>query len=827
MDQPLNADLQRQLMDLFIVEAQEHLQVINQNMLAMEALQSAEMDLNSLEDTMRAAHSLKGAARAVKLERVESLAHQLETLFVKLQAGEINLSRELFDLVYKTLDVTGELIQSAIEGKQSRPSVDPTKLVKALEKLHSKPSAAENSPSTPNKSLKAPKNKRAIPKRAPQADNEEVMLSELPEDSAEIRPSEPITATDAGSEQDSFDHEMPLYNSTPAIGNSASQRNETVRVSTLKLDALLSQIGELQVTRIGSEQRTVELHSLQTEMGVWETEWRKNRGIFQRLAAAVERSEFGLDPEEDTFEARRNRQNDIRSVLQFMQSNAQYLSRMRSDLDALSRAIIEDQRHMSLAAADLEDEIRQTRMLPFNTILKSFPRMVRDLAMAVGKEVTLLTPGDDTEVDRSVLEQIKDPLVHLLRNCIDHGIETPEVRLGAGKTSMGTIQLKAAQRGESLVIEIFDDGAGIDLEAVRNAAVRKRMLTEETASALNEREVLWLIFRSGLSTNPIITDLSGRGIGLDVVRQQVERLHGLLDVSSQPGQGTRFTLTLPLTVATTLCIVVQAGRHKSGESLQPHLFGIPIMNVIRLMRLDLQDIGLADGHQIIRLDGAPVMLVRMTDVLGLEAEPQISKQEKRPCIVIGAAEKRKAFLVDAILGAQELVIKSLPPPLIRVKHTSGAAILSSGQVTLILNAPDLLVSSENVKPGLLSETAVSAARRTQKAVIMVVDDSITTRTMEKNILEAVGYQVQVAADGLDAWTQLQNDHCDLVLTDVMMPHMDGFELTSKLRADARFSSLPIILLTSLESPGSREVFMPAQMLISSSTPSTRKTYSTP
>ncbi|HEY7605380.1 MAG TPA: response regulator, partial [Actinomycetes bacterium] len=423
-----------------------------------------------------------------------------------------------------------------------------------------------------------------------------------------------------------------------------------------------------------------------------------------------------------------------------------------------------------------------------------FRRMARDLARDRGKEVSVAVDDGGTEVDRSVLEQIKDPLVHLVRNSVDHGIEPPQARVAAGKPTAGTVSLRARQRGDTLLIEVADDGAGIDPERVRATAVERGLLPAETAAELPDHEALDLVLRSGFSTSPVVTDLSGRGVGLDVVREKVERLHGSIQVASHLGHGTTMTMSLPLSVSTMHCLLLQAG----GQT-----FALPVPGVERIVRVAVDQVHRAEGRQAVQIDGQPVVLASLAEVLGLPPPANgDGHAAKRPVIVVaGGQGRRVGLLVDRLERTQELVVKNLPEPLLRVRHLAGATILGSGRAAMILSSTELVASVEQAEGTV---QAAEVAPEAPPATILVAEDSITTRTLEKSILEGAGYRVRVAGDGAEAWRLLQGDSCDLLLTDVEMPQMDGFELTTKVRADQRLRDLPVVLVTSRDSDEDRE-----------------------
>jgi two-component system chemotaxis sensor kinase CheA len=556
----------------------------------------------------------------------------------------------------------------------------------------------------------------------------------------------------------------------PAVTRGGQNRasEETIRIATSKLDALMADVGELLVTRIGTEQRLGDVRALESALAHWDAGWRK----VPRL---------GTGP------------NEAATATALLEEGAGRLHAIRGDMGELRRRLEADARRMEQVTGDLQDDVRRARMLPVATMFRAFSRMVRDLARDRGKEVTLTLTGSETEVDRSVLEQIKDPLTHLLRNCVDHGIEAPELRAEVGKPGSGTISLSAHARGDALVIVVADDGAGIDLNLVRRAAVKSGVLSPAGMAELPDRQAMSLIFRSGLSTSPIITDLSGRGIGLDVVRETVERLQGSIEVDSRTGQGTTFTLSLPLSVSTKDCLLI----HIAGQT-----FALPVSSVERIIQAGAGDIERAEGREVVRVDGSPVALARLSDLLGLEAAPVgIDARSKRPVIVVGSQDRRMALLVDDLTRTHEVVIKTLSEPLSRVRHFAGATILGSGKVAMLLSTADLMASVEQAgQPPLQAAGAADG----KPSSILVVEDSITTRTLEKNILEAAGYRVRVAADGAEAWGLLQANGYGLVVSDIEMPEVNGFELIAKIRSDPRHRDLPVVLVSSRESREDRE-----------------------
>ena len=417
---------------------------------------------------------------------------------------------------------------------------------------------------------------------------------------------------------------------------------------------------------------------------------------------------------------------------------------MSALIDALFREYNSDTLQMALVIDGLEDEIKRVRMLPLNTITGTFARMVRDLAQTYGKQAVLEITGGEVELDKRVLEQIKDPLIHLLRNAVDHGIETPEKRLALGKPACGTITLAVEHSGKDVTISVADDGAGMDLEAIRKAALRRNI---PNAATFSEAELVELIYHTGFSANPIITDVSGRGVGMDVVRRNIENLHGQINLEWAPNQGSRFILTIPTSLTSSRGLLVRV----SDQS-----FAIPLNAIERILQVHPSEVSSVGGHDTLRYDGKPLMLAHLGDVLGLpRCNGRHNGDQRIPVVILSAVERRMAFVVDDLISEQEVVIKGLGRQLARVGGIAGASVMGNGEVTLILQVSDLIklaqrVNSRSVlESAQLAETAVVAQARAQQR-ILVVDDSITTRTLEKNILEAAGYDVKLANDGLEA-----------------------------------------------------------------------------
>ena len=542
----------------------------------------------------------------------------------------------------------------------------------------------------------------------------------------------------------------------------------------------MGQLSELLITKIRAEQRADQVHHLQEFISLWQRDWLTTRSSFTRISRHdLTNNGFG------------DLSKDLVRVVDYVQSNQARLQEISGLVSNLTRQYANDTMHMSLVVDALEEEVKRVRMLPLNTITGPFPRMVRDLARAAGKEARLQIVGANTELDKRVLEQIKDPIIHLLRNAVDHGIEHPDKREATGKPRAGLVTLVAEQLGKDVVICVSDDGGGLNLPAIRQAVARRSAVDPDL---LSEAELVEAIFSTGISTNPIITDISGRGVGLDIVRRNIEALHGRHQVDWKLGYGSTFTLTIPLALTSSHGLFVNV----SGQT-----FAIPLNTIQHIQFIYPKDIISLEGQDAIRYNDQPVSLVRLSDVLNLPALPNQNNDEHMLAVILSSAERRMAFTVDELVGEKEVVIKGLGKQLSRVGGISGATVMGSGEVVLILNAADLIkLALRDKRRSIFDIPALTVSAKVARAqqAILIVDDSITTRTLEKNILEAAGYSIQLATDGQEALTTISAGEVpNLVVSDVAMPRMNGFELTRKIKEDPRTAHVPVILVTSLDS----------------------------
>ncbi|MDH4140090.1 MAG: hybrid sensor histidine kinase/response regulator [Coriobacteriia bacterium] len=727
----------------FQEEAGELLQRLNEGVISLEG-DSKNREL--IDQMLRDAHTLKGSSRMVGLIDISDVAHRLEDIMVGVRDGHIEYTPDMSDNFFEALDVIVYLSENA--GKDVDESgID-------LEAVQAKLSAI-----------------------AEARDERETGPAEEPAES-EIAPPASSTGGAAGDESDYIEIQEE-HVEAPAAAASASgvaapkdeslrpKIQHTIRIRTGQIDHLLNLISEVVISQIKAEQRIVELRGSVSEMSEIWVAWSQLKSTLNSLSA-----------EEETL---------LTQVMDDASRLDGLLSDRRRALASFAKLYMDDTSRTSVVLNDLQEQGMRLRMLPVSTVFNTFPRAMRDLARSFKKDVELIIEGGDTELDKKVLEEINDPLIHIMRNAVDHGIESREVRKQAGKPEQGTIRMIARQEGDHIVIEVSDDGAGIDPAKVRTAAIRKGYISEAESKAMSEREATYLIFEKGFSTSAIITEISGRGVGMDVVREYiVEKLKGSLDVWSELGAGSTFRLTIPLTLAIIRALMLRVGDQ---------VFALPTASVEETLRIQPEEIIKVEGREVIRRQRRTVPLVRLGDILSVPAHGH--EGAKIPIATIGFSGHRMGFIVDQLVGEQQIVIKTLGSHLQKIENVAGVTVLGAGEVVPILNVPDLMENAR-YRAGQ-TVTAVEAEERTGPRQILICEDSFTTRELERSIFEAAGYDVEVAVDGAQGYSKLKEGmSVDAVITDVQMPNMTGFELTRAIRSDSNLSHIPVVIVTSLE-----------------------------
>ncbi|NML33505.1 hybrid sensor histidine kinase/response regulator [Paraburkholderia antibiotica] len=780
------------LIDLFREEARNQARVLNDGLLVLDRTPA---DAAALEACMRAAHSLKGAARIVGVQVGVELAHAMEDCFVAAQEGRALLDGAWIDVLLRGVDIVARIgndeddaardaVSECVAALQARMAgvVPHGGGMAGLSGLSAAPALAPSSDASP--ASEAP---TQVPSHDESFDllahalraeastgSASAIAGSAPPDTAAAADGTPIATPSPlaplPSPADTASTASPANLSTSAISTSTASRTshptETgrmLRVRADNLDRLLSLSGESLV-----ESRWLKpfAQSMLRVKRVQRDSARALDHLHEKLA------DLRLDP------AAHSALEELRRLSAEAQ---QLLGERLADLESFDRRST----HLS---QQLYDAALQCRMRPFGDGTGGLARMVRDVARSLGKKVRWQLIGESTQVDRDILDLLEAPLGHMLRNALDHGIEAPAVRLAHGKPEEGTLTLEARHSAGALQITVSDDGAGIDLAALRESIVRKKLASEDTAARLSETELLEFLFLPGFSLRDQVTDVSGRGVGLDAVHDVVKRVRGTVRITQEPGIGTRMQMQLPLTLSVIRSLLVEVG----GEP-----YAVPLAHVNRTLQVSRADIELLEGHQHIAFSGRRIGVVTAHQILETALPP--AHDNGSVClVVIGDGSQTYGVVVDRFLGERMLVVQPLDARLGKIRNVSAGALMENGDPVLIADVDDWLRSVERlVSGGALShaqQRGVEAARRATRRVL-VVDDSLTVRELERKLLATRGYDVTIAVDGMDGWNAVRSEQFDLVITDIDMPRMDGIELVTLIKRDPQLQSLPVMIVS--------------------------------
>jgi two-component system, chemotaxis family, sensor kinase CheA len=697
-------ELLRALRATFKVEAAEHLQAMGTGLMELEKTPAPDERKRLIETVFRAAHSLKGAARAVNFSDIEALCQALEGLFAAWKRGEGAPTPETLDDAHRALNGVWEMMGGSAGA--------------AAVAAHRAPEGA------------------------------------------------------------------PARTETRADGGPGEV--ETVRIAVSALDARLLEAEEMLAAKLTADQWSADLGALEARFEQWRKQWSRIQPRMRQLRQLGEQTAGAAAP-------------NTRDLAEFFDWNHDYVRALEGSVTGLRRRAEQNRLLVAKLVDELLENSKKLLMLPLSTLSPLLLKVVRDLCRDQGKEAVLTVRGEEVTVDKRILEELKDPLIHLLRNCIDHGVETPEQRQRAGKPAQAAITVAVSPRdGNQVEISVSDDGAGVDLERVKLAASRRGLSAADAAGPNGESAALGLVFEADVSTSPIITQVSGRGLGLAIVREKTEKLGGRVAIESRRGAGTAIRMTVPLTLATFRGILIRVNQRS---------FIVPTAHVERVTSFKPEDVQTVEGRRTLALNGRAVALVDLAEVLQLPSVPRAGAVAPSVVLVLGAGEQTVAFAVHEVLDEREVLVKRLAKPLSRVRNIAGATVLGSGEVAPILNVPDLLKSARTAGAAAVTPDSREPASTQPEAAarrILVAEDSITSRMLLKGILESAGYDVTTAVDGLEAFTTLRSGHFDLVVSDVEMPRLNGFDLTARIRADRTLAEIPVVLVTALESREDRE-----------------------
>ena len=785
-----------EMRQIFKEVSEERLQKLEEGLLYLE---KNALDQAKLNDLLREAHSLKGDANMLGVKDVGTLSHTLEDILGGIKKGDTVLSPEISDRLYQGLDSIRKLVREAVTGEPSGVNVFQSlaHLMGAVVKdsasdpgvvaANEEETAAVGDGVAPSEAIA---NEQPTPLEEPEILHIPDDLSSFPLPQPAVEPIRSIpliepVPTSGLVNNIATETNLPQGYLAVALDKeknghipTGSYRIETIRVETHKLDTLMTQAGELTVSKIRIAHRLNEIEEI---VNLWE-EWSRDAFVNRFSLKETHRGE------QHGSLSKGNSRNNIQN---FYNRTEERLEKLGTLVNRLRSATYEDNARLELVATELEEGIRTLRLLPLSTIFNVFPRMVRDLARQQGKLVNLIIEGGETRADKRILEEMKDPLMHMIRNAIDHGIEAPEEREKLGKNSIATLILRGYNSGNNIVIELADDGRGLAIENIKQTALKRGVCRPDELPTMTPSQIQSLIFAPGFSTRTFVTEVSGRGVGLDVVRTNVERLKGTIQVESTPGRGATFRLQIGSTLATAHVLIVEVDCVS---------YAIPVEFVETTLIIQKEDIYSIHNRENITLENQPVSIVSLAELLELSSNQLVSSKTLKdlhhlPCIILKIGEERMGVVVNALLDEQDVVLKPQSKLLKRIRNVSGATILGTGEVCMVLNPQDMLKSVRRRSGSFTPTTVVEKSKAKQS--ILLVEDSITIRAQEKRILEGAGYEVVTAVDGLDGYNKLRSHPFDAVVSDIEMPNLDGLSLTTRIRQHKEFSELPIILVTSL------------------------------
>jgi chemosensory pili system protein ChpA (sensor histidine kinase/response regulator) len=790
-----------ELIEAFSLEAEDHLRNIST---LLSSLDKQPEHKEGLQDVRRSVHTLKGAAGAVGLRAIAQLAHRMEDLLDLLYAGSLVVDSDIMDLLFASADALEDLVGGEVEGETMRSTLQDLyarysilldqgpyveKLARKLEplgeekiidlaELAPRPSQAVE-PETPKKGVAPVPRKPGEVVRVPLEHLDELvrLVSELA-----------ISRTVFEQRMADFEREVEeLQFSTDRLRRVSSNLETQYEVSALGSRLALSSVGQ-----IGNPSTGLPSAAPSPRLSAG---FRTGRvGLSQEATLRVgSRQAFNTHGFDDL---EFDRYTEFHLLSRELAETASDIRMMGNELGTLIgdfESILNRQGRLS---SELQDKLMQIRMVPLATLATRLHRAVRVLAREQGKLVDLVLEGEDIELDKTVLEEIADPLLHLLRNAVGHGIEPPALRQVLGKPERGLIRLRAYHEGNQVVIQVNDDGAGLEPQILRSVAFSGGYVSEADAPQLSDEDLYSLVFLPGFSTAGEVSEVSGRGVGLDIVKTNVHKLKGTVTLDSTPGQGVTFTIRLPMTLAVTRALLVKAHNE---------MFAIPLGAVAQILRLEREEIERVGQEPVIRVGEQVYPMLRLGQVLNLK-QPADETVQRLPVLILNVEAKQIAVVVDQLLAGREIVIKTLGNHLRQVHGVTGATLMGDGSVVLILNPADLVVEAPQPEAWawtppvdkLRTQLQPPAARAREALTVMVVDDSVSVRRVVSNLIKSVGWQPMAAKDGLEALEIMQRSAQppDLILVDIEMPRMDGYELMSTLKGQEAYRNIPLVILTS-------------------------------
>ena len=742
-------DDMQEILEDFLIEAFELIEQIDQDLVELE---NNPEDLELLNSIFRVAHTVKGSSSFLNFDVLTGLTHHMEDVLNKARKGELKIEPGIMDVVLESVDMMKELLVSIRDnGNDTDAGIDISDICTRLENI--------SKGNEPDLTQDLDENRSTV--------KEETVLKEVTKKEEDNE--EEVDYSNLSDDEVEAEIERLL----------AEKKEEKKKKKKKKNDDTLAEEKLGKQKPVEQKPKTVAKRNVKAPV-----KKHSSSAIEQTIRVEVRRLDHLMNLIGELVLGK-NRLLKIYDDVEERYEGEKFLEELNQVVSSVS-----------LVTTDLQIAVMKTRMLPVAKVFNKFPRMVRDLSRELKKSIELKITGEETELDKSIVEEIGDPLVHIIRNSCDHGIEDGETRLLKGKMETGTIELKAYHEGNNIVIEIVDDGKGLDPDMLRSKSLEKGIISEREADTMSDKEAYTLIFKPGFSTAAAVTSVSGRGVGMDVVKTNIEKLNGIIDVDSEIDKGTIIKLKIPLTLAIIQALLV---------GVQEEFYAVPLASVLETVRIPLDEIYTIEGKNVLRLRDEVLSLVRLSDIFGVEKVYE--NNEHVYVVVIGLAESKLGIIVDTLVGQEEIVIKSMGDYLKGIDGIAGATIRGDGRVTLIVDVAALMDLSKNINVDIKADTQnqTTAKESPSDYCVLIVDDSKMDRNIMKKSINPMGISVVEATNGQEALSIIKSGeyNFDAILIDIEMPRMDGYTLASEIRKYSKYKNLPLIAVTSRTSKSDR------------------------
>lgn len=768
-------DEMQEILEDFLIEAFEMIEQLDQDLIELE---NNPKDLDLLNRIFRVAHTIKGSSSFLNFNILTTLTHNMEDILNKARKEELIITPNVMDIVLESIDLMKNILISIRDTGSDKGDIDIDDVVQKLQNISQSESKQDK------KSTKETES------------NTKENISQNISQKEEIKT--PPTNTDDNS------------TNTNVVESKASQESGDVDYSNFTSEEIEKEIERLLKQRQEEDRQRRVAKKLQGQQPVQQQAKKETKSVespkpeARPVAKPMAKKQTNTKKDDNaiTTNLEQTIRVDVKRLDHLMNLIGELVlgkNRLISIYDEVEERYDGEQfldelnqvvSTISIVTTDLQLAVMKTRMLPVSKVFNKFPRMVRDLARDMGKNIELVISGEETELDKSIVEEIGDPLVHIIRNSCDHGIESTEERIAKGKSEVGKIELKAYNEGNHIVVEVADDGKGLDADILRQKALEKGIINEREADTMTNKEAFTLIFKAGFSTAKIVTNVSGRGVGMDVVKTNIEKLNGMIDIESELDKGTTLKLRIPLTLAIIQALIV---------GVQEEYYAIPLSSVLETVRISQNEVYMVEGKSVLRLRNEILTLVRLSDIFKVDSI--LKNSNELYVVVIGLAASKIGIIVDYLVGQEEVVIKSLGYYLKGTEGIAGATVRGDGKITLIVDVASMMQMAKYIKGTVSNLQEDDTSKEKTKAsdyVILAVDDSHTDRMIMKQYLKPLGVTILEATNGIDALEIIKNGdkHVDAVLVDIEMPRMDGYSLATEIRKYNKFKYLPLIAVTS-------------------------------